>query len=71
MTKELNIKNNRELQHEKLIKQTQNALANLMATLNESQYKLLVKYIKCNDRLNRHEFIDTIILFRQNKKDRH
>lgn len=68
MTDELNIKNNKALQHEKLIKQYQCSLADLMNTLNKSQHKLLIKYMKCKDRLVRHEFVNTIMLFRQNKK---
>ena len=63
-----NIKEKRALEHEKLIKQYQNSLAKLIDSLDDSQYKLLTKYIRCTDKLRRHEFIDIMINFKDNKK---
>ena len=63
-----NIKEDRALEHEKLIKQNQNALARLINSLNDSQYKLLTRYIRSADKLRRHEFVDIMINFKDNKK---
>lgn len=63
-----NIKEDRVLEHEKLIKQNQSALANLMASLNSNQHQLLNKYIKTSDALHRHELVNLALLLKQNKK---
>ena len=59
---------NRDNQHENLIRQNQSALANLMASLNSNQHQLLNKYIKTSDALHRHELVNLALLLKQNKK---
>lgn len=68
MNKDTQIENERDLLHEKLIRQNQNALAKLIHSLDSTQYKLLTRYIRTSDKLRHHEFVNMALLFKQNKK---
>lgn len=68
MNKDIQIANERDLLHEKLIRQNQNALAKLIHSLDSTQYKLLTRYIRTSDKLRHHEFVNMALLFKQNKK---
>ena len=68
MNKDTQIANERDLLHEKLIRQNQNALAKLIHSLDSTQYKLLTRYIRTSDKLRHHEFVNMALLFKQNKK---